>query len=239
MQPVNPDLQLLIRELEKEQRALKKMVRQAGAELDNLIVYYHSEALLNLNQRLDVLYSLQDPLYQQKEDLKRQIDFRKKVVFIKKMNPRLRQFVTNRNEERALDLEKELQRLIDQPVTIPPDTRFIDEALLALYDKRCRSFQLKFGDDNEKEYQTTLTFRVKRNKLEVKLKGHSNMEEPDFVLDGRIPNHCWPPVLFTMSNAKHLPARSTFPGAKPCLKLKYGWPNLSLKIPGITGRAGQ
>jgi hypothetical protein len=46
MPEAKSDLDLLISALEKEQRLLKKMIRKAQTEHDNLIVYYHSEALL-------------------------------------------------------------------------------------------------------------------------------------------------------------------------------------------------
>jgi hypothetical protein len=187
MQPVKPDLLLLIRELEKEQRTLKKMVRQAAAEADNLIVYYHSEALLDINRRLHVLCSFNDPLFQQKEELKRQIGLFRKGDFFKKMRPELRGRMKSRYEQKALELEKQLQQLMDRPLLPEPGTRFIDEALSALYEKRCRSFQLKFGDDDDKESQTVLTFKIKRNALAVYLKGQSGSEQPDFVFDGRIP----------------------------------------------------
>ena len=62
MQPIKPDLDLLIGALEKEQRSLKKMIGQAAAEHDHLIVYYHSEALLDLNRQLGVLYSFKEPI---------------------------------------------------------------------------------------------------------------------------------------------------------------------------------
>jgi len=186
MKPVKPDLDLLISALEKEQRLLKKMIRQAAADHDNLIVYYHSEALLDLNRRLDVFYSFKDPLFHKKKDLKRQTDFWRKGDFIREMRPELRDFITKRNEEKALALEKQLQQLIDAPqLQHPHDTQFIDEALTDLYEKRCRSFSLTLCEDDDDHL--ALVFKIRKNKLIIKLKGTSFGEEPDFVFEGRTP----------------------------------------------------
>ncbi len=45
MKPVKPQLDLLIAHLEAERKSLKRMIKEAASEGDNLIVYYHSEAL--------------------------------------------------------------------------------------------------------------------------------------------------------------------------------------------------
>jgi len=185
MQPVKPDLDLLIGALEKEQRSLKKMIREAVAEYDHLIVYYHSEALDDLNRRLDVLYSFKDPLFHQKEDLKRKISLWRKGGLIKKMWREGQELVKKLNEERALELEKQLQQLMDAPHRPSPDTQFINEALLALYKKRFRSFQLTLGEEDD--YHITLVFKTRKKTLIVQLKGMLFNDEPDFVFEGRTP----------------------------------------------------
>jgi len=45
---VKPQPDLLITYLEAERRSLKRMIKEAAPEGDNLIVYYHSEALHQL-----------------------------------------------------------------------------------------------------------------------------------------------------------------------------------------------
>jgi hypothetical protein len=186
MQPAKPDLDLLISALEKEQHSLKKMIRQAVAERDNFIVYYHSEALLDLDRQLRVLYSFKDPRFEQKEDLKRQIKVWRSGEFMEKMRPQLRERMEKRNEEKALALEKQLQRLIDQPqLQSHPQTKFIDEALLALHEKRCRSFRLVMGEDDD--LQLILSFHINRKTLTVKLKGINYEDKSDFIFEGRIP----------------------------------------------------
>jgi len=186
MQPVKPELDLLINALEKEQRLLKKMIRQAAAEYDHLIVYYHSEALLDLNRRLRVLYSFKDPNFEQKEDLKRQIKHWRSADFMEKWRPELRERMQKRNEEKAVELEKQFQQLIDMPLYQSyPQTKFIDEAIVALYERRCRYFRLIMGEDDY--YNLELTFRIQKKTLIVTLKGINYEDEPDFIIEGRIP----------------------------------------------------
>jgi len=78
-----------------------------------------------------------------------------------------------------------LQQLMDASQLGPPhETQFINDALLALYEKRCRSFQLVLGED---EYQhLSLVFKRRKSLLTVQLKAPVD-EEPDFVFDNRIP----------------------------------------------------
>jgi hypothetical protein len=186
MQPAKSDLDTVINALEKEKRELKKMIRQAKSEYDNLIVYYHSEALLDIDQRLRVLYSFKDPYFEQKEDLKRQIKAWRSGYYMEEMTPQLRERMQKRNEEKAVELEKQLEQLIDLPeLQSHARTQFIDEALGALYEKRCRSFQLVMGEEDDLHLR--ITFRVRKNILTVTLKGINYEDEPDFIFEGRTP----------------------------------------------------
>ncbi len=186
MPSVKSDLDILISALEKEKRELKKMIRQARSEYDNLIVYYHSEALLDLDRRLRVFYSFKDPYFEQKEDLKRRIKHWRRGDFMEKWSPQLRERMGKWNDEKVKELEMQLQQLIDLPaVQSYPQTHFIDEAFLALYEKRCRSFQLVMGEEDDLHLR--LTFRIQKKTLTVTLKGISYEDEPDFIVEGRIP----------------------------------------------------
>ncbi|MFI5138495.1 MAG: hypothetical protein ACHQIM_11775 [Sphingobacteriales bacterium] len=186
MSTTKSDLDILISALEKEQRSLKKMIQQAKSEYDNIIVYYHSEALLDLNRRLRVLYSFKDPYFVQKEDLKRRIKQWRSGDFMEKLRPELRERMQKRNEDKAVELEKQLQRLLDLPLSqCYPRTQFIDEALGALYEKRCRSFQLITGEEDDLHLR--ITFRIRKKILTVTLKGINYEDEPDFIFEGRIP----------------------------------------------------
>jgi hypothetical protein len=241
MQPVKPDLDLLISALEKERRSLKKMIRQAAAELDHLIVYYHSEALDDLNRRLRVLYSFKDPYFEQKEDIKRRIKFWRSGDFMEKLSPRLRERMEKRNEEKAVELEKELQELFNAPQLQPlPDTKFIDEALLALYEKRCRSFRLTLGEEDD--YHITLVFKTRKNTLVIQLKGMLFNDEPDFVFEGRTPQplraagFIYDPDRKTHTRTFDFDGQQTIPEIKKWLTKFviedswYYWPGRTMKL---------
>jgi hypothetical protein len=186
MSQAKTDLDILISVLEKEKRELKKMIRQAKSEYDNLIVYYHSEALLDLDRRLRVLYSFKDRYFEQKEDIKRRIKLLRSGYFMEKWRPQLRERMEKRIEDEAVELEKQLQRLVDMPQSPSyPQTQFVDEALVALYKKRCRSFQLLMGEEDDLHLR--ITFCIRKKILTVTLNGINYEDDSDFILDGRIP----------------------------------------------------
>jgi len=241
MKPAKPDLDVLISALEKERRSLKKMIREAAAEHDHLIFYYHSEALGNLNRRLDVLYGFKDPLYREKEDLKRHIGFWRNGDFIKKMSPEVRQRMRERNEEKAQALEKQLLQLMDAPQLQPSGgTRFIDEALLALYEKRCRSFRLILGEEDDS--YIALVFKTRKNTLVIQLKGMLFGEEPDFVFEGRIPKPLLAAGFIYDSQRKTYTRAFDFAGRETIPEIKiwltkfviedswYYWPGRTMRL---------
>ena len=186
MKPIKPDLDLIIQRLEAEAKTLKRMIKYAAAEHDNLIVYYHSEALLELNRKLAVFYGFRDPDFEKKEDLKRQINFLKKHDNFKKSSPQMREWVKKRFAQKAEVLEKDLQQLIGLPPAAPKSgTLFFDDAMLALYQKRCRKFQLLLGDKDDDGLM--LTFQIKKKILTIELSTELCGEDPDFVFENRVP----------------------------------------------------
>jgi hypothetical protein len=186
MEPVKPKLDLVIAHLEAERKALKRMIREANAEHDSLIVYYHSEALLDLNRRINVLYNFRDPYFNQKEELIRQINFWRKNEFTKQFKPQIREFVKKRNEEKAKELEKDLQKLINKPpAPIAAGGKKFEKALFDLYDEQYTSFEILLGEDDYNKF--SLIFRIKRKLLTIELKGDFYNDDPDFVFDNRVP----------------------------------------------------
>ena len=186
MESNRPKLDLLIAHLENERKLLKRMIKEASAEHDNLIVYYHSEALLELNLRLNVFYNFRDPYFNKKEELKRKINFSRKNEFIDKFSPRVREFMKQLYEDEAKELEKDLQKLKDLPtVPLPPEGKKFEKALFDLYDEQYRAFEIVLGEDSY--YTFRLVFQIKKKILTVELTGNFYDEEPDFVLENRIP----------------------------------------------------
>jgi hypothetical protein len=159
------------------------MIREASAEKDNLIVYYHSEALLQLESRLHVLYIFKDPLYQRREELRRRIDTMEKWP-LSKYSKTLRPFAKKRNKQRVTELQDELQKLMLQPPATINETQIIDEALFALYEKRYEWFKLLVNY----EENFGLHFKLNNNLLVITLIGPIWNEEPDFVFDNRTSN---------------------------------------------------
>ena len=182
MKPVKTDLELLIRHLEAESRQLKRMIKEAAAEHDNLIAYYHSEALLELNRRLNILYNFRDPYYDQKNELIRQIEYIKKMSF-SEFSDRIRGFMKEKYAGRVTEFENKLLKLNEEPAKTYFDTKIIDNALTALYNKQHKwlklfvNYEEKFG----------LRFSIKKNELIITLLGSFDYEEPDFVMDSRVP----------------------------------------------------
>jgi hypothetical protein len=180
MKPVKPELDLLVDELEKERRSLKKMIRDAASEHDNLIVYYLSEALLDLNRQMNVLYCFKDPLYKRKEELKRRIGFLKNMPYLE-MSKQLRVSVKEYYAKDIAEMEAELKKLNDQPNAVYKKTQYIDDALFALYEKRCKSFKLIIWADNN----TALHFKIKKKQLIITLNNKSDFWEADFIVHDR------------------------------------------------------
>jgi hypothetical protein len=159
------------------------MIREASAEKDNLIVYYHSEALLQLESRLHVLYVFRDPLYQRKEELRWRIDTMKKLP-LSKYSKTLRPFAKKYNDKRIAETQDDLQKLTHRPPVTHSETQIIDDALFALYEKRYKCFKLLVN--YEKGFG--LHFKLRRNLLIITLFGRMWDNEPDFIFDNRTSN---------------------------------------------------
>jgi len=186
MEPDKSQLELLIKYFEAEKRNLKRMIKDAAAEMDNLLVYYHSEALLDIESRLRVLYSFRDPDYVKKEDLKRKINFLTTNKFIKRMSPAFREFNIKRNKEEVETLKKRLYQLNQAKVVqdLTSSTK-IEHALFLLYDEKYRAFKISLGEDLG--YIMELIFRIRENILIIELNGQIGDTDPDFVFEDRIP----------------------------------------------------
>jgi hypothetical protein len=173
------DLNLVISALEAEKRTLQKMIKQSAAEHDNLIVYYHSETLLELNHHLGVLYSFRDPLHDQQENLKRQERFLKKKP--KGMTNRRWEFFAERRS-RELDKQKaELEEKRKEGVSFN-DTQEIDDLIFATVEGKIDGFKMivPLYDDAE------VLFEREKDILVILIKPYEP-HDADFVLNNRIP----------------------------------------------------
>jgi hypothetical protein len=183
MDQTKSDLALLIKELETQRRSLKSMIKAAASEGDHLIVYYQSEALSQLNSRLDVLYTFSDPLHMRKQELERQIKSINNMKFIKPQKGREKWF-KDRIAKKTFELKVELKRLSEKPIKDNfIETQLIDEALFALYERRYKSFKLIIWEDEDNN--TALLFKIKKNLLIITLTYTLDFGEDDFVLANR------------------------------------------------------
>ena len=157
------------------------MIKESSAEGDNLIVYYHSEALNQLNDRLDVLYSFRDPLYMSKQEIERKIKYVKTDAF--KFVKTQKKWMKDWQEKNILELQTELKRLSDRPVKSDfIETSKIQEALSNLYEKRYKSFKLVINEYSD----FTLYVRTKKKFFTVEITYKLEPDEQDYIINDRV-----------------------------------------------------
>jgi hypothetical protein len=135
---VDDQLKLLISVYEEEKIRLQKLIDACIAETEYLMAHYHSEALHQLNGRLQTLNNIDDNLYDEKESRQRWInDLQKKIEA---------ESLTNMKEylEKRLQHEKEaLERLNQTPKQATPGHEtLLDETLKKLVDKKIKNLRL-------------------------------------------------------------------------------------------------
>ena len=177
------DLDLVIKVLEAEKKSIEKQIKKCLSENDYLISYYHSEALNQLNSRLTVLYQFKDPLYNERQNLKRLESFYKKkpdFVSDSKMWNRIKE----NKKEKIKKQKSEFEEKVKNINTFFNDSQEIDDALFNLYEGKYKGFKLLLDQLDEFE----LVFTINSNRLRISTKPYWDMNEPDFILDNRIPN---------------------------------------------------
>ena len=184
MDTVETKLTLVITHLESERKSLKRMIKQAGLEGDNLIIYYHQEALAQLDNHLDVLYSFRDPDYHKKSNLERYIFYLKNYKE-SKIGRNLRDYLRQSTQNRINEKKTELQNLKDNRTTKSySQTSHLEQVLLELFEKKIKSFKLVINE----EVGFVLFFKLKRKILFIELDTQVEFYEQDFILNERIPN---------------------------------------------------
>ncbi len=96
------DLQILIDELEAEKANLLLLIDQAVKEQEFLNAHFHSEALGQINRRLQTLKSLDDDLYDRKYLLATEIENLKKRLEVDstdKVQSMIRKFIDDKEKE--------------------------------------------------------------------------------------------------------------------------------------------
>ena len=184
MEPFANKLNLIIAHLEAERKSLKRMIKEASFEGDNLIVYYHQKALAQLDNHLDVLYSFIDPDYRKKNSLEQYI-LDLKNYYESKIDRNLRDYLKRSTQNLINKTKTELQNLIDNPTTKSySQTSHLELALLELFEKKIRSFKLVINE----EVGFVLVFKMKRKILFIEIDIKVEFYERDFILYERTPN---------------------------------------------------
>jgi hypothetical protein len=136
---VNNELKLLISLYEEEKVRLQKLIDECLIETEYLMAHYHSQALYQLNGRLQTLKNIDDKLFDEKDFKQRRIDG-----------------LQNRIETESSDYMKEyfmkdLQRAkeeLEKLNQIPPKAKvsynetLLDETLKKLVDKKIKNVKL-------------------------------------------------------------------------------------------------
>ena len=135
---MDDQLKILISVYEEEKIRLQKLIDACIAETEYLMAHYHSEALHQLNGRLQTLNNIDDKLYDEKESRQRWINGLQKQIEVESL--------TNMKEylEKRLQHEKEaLERLNQTPKQATPGHEtLLDETLKKLVDKKIKNLRL-------------------------------------------------------------------------------------------------
>ncbi|MDP9076264.1 MAG: hypothetical protein M3O71_02475 [Bacteroidota bacterium] len=122
------DLDELIELLETEVKVIESCIKENIEEWDYQIAYHNSRALFKLNQKLNVLHKMKDPLYDEKRNLERMIMIHEKHIKLD-MNTAIVDYYLEVLEED----KRKLQGLKDQKSIPLYDDQKIDDALFSVW----------------------------------------------------------------------------------------------------------
>jgi len=142
---LNESLEILIAFYEEEKKHLHNQIEDCLKEWEYEFAHYHSQALYQVNARLNTLYSLQDRKHGEKV-LKKVIISNLEDKFQSESDGYMLEYLSQR-----LTKEKELLNelnLVCDPVKDPYGNTF-DETLDLLLEKRIKQFLLHFDQDEK------------------------------------------------------------------------------------------
>ncbi|OOG19764.1 hypothetical protein BWD42_07645 [Sphingobacterium sp. CZ-UAM] len=76
-------LKILIKQHRKEARVLRKFISESINEWDYLIAHHHAQRLGQINRELQILETVLDPRYVEKQMLSRQVSYYKKLLALR------------------------------------------------------------------------------------------------------------------------------------------------------------
>lgn len=139
MTTVDNQLKLLISIYEEEKVRLQKLIDECLVEAEYLMAHYYSQALYQLNGRLQTLHNIDDKLYDEKYFRQRRIeDLQKQIA--SESSDYMKEYL-----EKGLIREKEaLEKLnqIPKQATLPDNETLLDETLKKLIANKIKNLKL-------------------------------------------------------------------------------------------------
>lgn len=132
-------LKLLISLYEEEKVQLQKLIDECIAEREYLMAHYHSEALSQLNGRLQTLHNIDDKLYDEKDFKQRWIVGLQKQLE-SESSDHMKEYLEKRLQREKVELERLNQ--IPKQATHPDNKTLLDETLKKLVDKKIKNLSL-------------------------------------------------------------------------------------------------
>jgi hypothetical protein len=123
---VNNQLKLLISLYEEEKIRLQKLIDECLLETEYLMAHYHSEALYQLNGRLQTLHNINDKLYDEKGISQRRINGLQKRIETEPTD-----YMKEYYEKNLQRAKEELEKLnqIPKQATLSDNETLLDETL--------------------------------------------------------------------------------------------------------------
>ena len=132
-------LKLLIFLYEEEKLRLQKLIDECLVETEYLMAHYHSEALYQLNGRLQTLKNIDDKLFDEKDFRQRRIDGLQKRMETESSDYMKDYYV--KDLQRSKDELEKLNQIPKQPI-LPDNATLFDETLKKLIDKKIKNLKL-------------------------------------------------------------------------------------------------
>lgn len=139
MTTVDNQLKLLLSLYEEEKVRLQKLIDECLVETEYLMAHYHSQALYQLNGRLQTLKNIDDKLFDEKDFRQRRIDSIQKRIEAESSDYMKDYYV--KDLQRA---KEELEKLnqISKSAILPINETLLDEILKKLLDKKIKNLKL-------------------------------------------------------------------------------------------------
>jgi len=139
MTTVDNQLKLLISLYEEEKVRLQKLIDECLVETDYLLAHYHSQALYQLNGRLQTLKNIDDKLYDEKNFRQRRIDGLQKRIETESSD-----YIKEYYEKDLQRAKEELEKLnqIPKQAALPDNETLFDETLKKLVEKKIKNLKL-------------------------------------------------------------------------------------------------